>query len=192
MRTALAHAVSIAGHPAILMPLAAGFAASAGGASPEMTRTILWVTSGVVVAVLIYSLVQVRRGQWADTDASRPEERSQLNLFLAPLLAAGAGWAWWSGQPLALALGLGASAAIIAAALVSSRWMKLSLHTAFAVFAASLFWPDVRVVGAGLVLAGLIAWARLHLKRHTAADVAAGALAGAAAGSVVQILIAAP
>lgn len=192
MRRALAHAVSIGGHPAIVMPLAAGFAAAAGGASPEITRTILWVTGGVVAAVLIYSFVQVRRGKWADTDASQPEERSQLNLFLAPLLAAGARYAWWSGQPLALALGLGASAAIIAAALVSSRWMKLSLHTAFAVFAASLFWPDLRVLGAGLVMAGLIAWARLHLKRHTLADVVAGALAGGAAGSAVQYLLAAP
>jgi hypothetical protein len=192
MRTAFAHALSIAGHPAIVMPLAAGFAAVRGGASPELTRTILMVAGGLVIAVLLYSAVQVRRGKWADSDASAPEERSQLNLFLAPLLAGAAVWAGWSGKAAGLVAGLALAAALVALALVTSRWLKLSLHTAFAVFASSLFWPDLSVVAAGLGLAGLIGWSRWHLSRHTPWDVAAGGLAGAAAGMALQILLRGP
>ncbi|MFN7178262.1 hypothetical protein [Hyphomonas sp.] len=185
---ALAHAVSVAGHPAIFMPLAAGLSAVVAGAPEDLTRTVLTVAGGAAAAVMLYSFVQVRRGKWADTDASVPEERSELNLFLAPLLTAGAVWAWWSAQAPEIALGLGLSAVIIATSLVMSRWVKLSLHTAFAVFGAGLFWPEILIVAAGAGMAGLIAWSRLYLRRHTLADVNMGAGAGALAAAAFHIL----
>lgn len=189
IRTPLAHALSIAGHPVLLMPLAAGLAAASSGQSPDLARTVFLATGAVVAAVVAFSAVQVARGAWADSDASIPEERSQLNVFLLALLAAATGWAVWSGQPPALTAGLGLAAAILATALAASRWLKLSLHVAFAVFAAALFWPDARLVLAGLALAGLIAWARLHLGRHTIADVILGALTGASAGAGLQFFL---
>lgn len=192
MRTVIAHALSIAGHPALVMPLAAGLSAALGGASPSLTRPVLLAAGGVAAAVMVYSVVQDRRGKWADGDASAPEERSQLNLFLAPLLAGAAVWAGWSGQPEALAAGLGLAAAVVAMGLAASRWLKLSRHSAFAVFAASLFWPELRLLFLGLGLAVLIAWSRPHLSRHTVGDIVAGGLASAAAGGGFQILLAGP
>jgi hypothetical protein len=146
------------------MPVAAGLAAASSGQSPDLAPTVFLATGAVVAAVVVFSAIQVARGAWADSDASIPEERSQLNVFLLALLAA----------------------AILAIALAASRWLKLSLHVAFAVFAATLFWLDERLVLAGLALAGLIAWARLHLGRHVIADVVAGALTGASAGAGLQ------
>ncbi|MBA4228098.1 MAG: hypothetical protein C0456_15860 [Hyphomonas sp.] len=191
MRTPIAHALSLALHPAILMPGAAGLAAVLGGAPAKTTHAILLATAGAAAAVFLFAIVQVRRGKWADADASVPEERRQLNVFLGVLLAAGAALAGFSAQPQALALGFGLSAAIIIAALALSRWLKLSLHTAFAVLAAGLFWPDLRYVSVGLALAGLAAWSRLHLRRHTPSEVLAGGAAGALAAITFQAAFAA-
>lgn len=192
MRTQIAQALSLALHPALLMPLAAGLAAVAGGAPVEMTHTLMLATAGAAAVVTLYAIVQVRRGKWVDADASFPEERSQLNFFLAPLLAAGAALAAYSAQPQALVVGLGLSAAIVVGALAVSRWLKLSLHTAFGVLAAGLFWPDLRYVSAGLALAVLVAWSRLYLKRHTAGDVFAGGAGGALAAIAFHAALAVP
>lgn len=192
MRTAFAHLLSLVGHPAILTPSAAALAAVAGGASSQMTRTVLFAAGAVAITVMVYSLIQVRQGKWADADASLPEERSQLNLFLLPALALASAWAYWSGQPAALSAGLGVAAAIVAAAVLSARWLKLSLHVGFAVLVASLFWPEMFLVGIGLGFTCLIAWSRLHLARHDLADILAGALAGGLAGLVFQLLLVAP
>lgn len=189
MRAPIAQALSLALHPAILMPVAAGLAAVVGGAPAKMTQVILLATAGVAGAVFSFAIIQVRRGKWVDADASVPQERSQLNFFLVLLLAAGAALAAFGAQPQALVVGLGLSAAIILAALALSSWLKLSLHTAFAVLAAGLFWPDLRYVLAGLALAGLAAWSRLTLMRHTPSDVLAGGAAGALAAIAFQVAV---
>ena len=192
MRTVFAHAFSLAGHPAILTPVGAALAAASGDAPPELTRTVLLAAGGIAAAAAVFSLVQVWRGKWADADASKPEERSQLNLFLFPALALATAWAFWSGQPAALSIGLGIAAALVAAAVLTSRWLKLSLHVGFAVLVASLFWPDMFLFGIGLGFSCLIAWSRLYLARHDMADILAGGLAGALGGLVFQLLLVAP
>lgn len=192
MRTAIAHALSLIGHPVLVMPIASGLSVWAGGGALSETRMVLTVAAPIAAAVLIYSLVQVARKKWTDADASAPEERSQLNFILAPLLLGAAAWAWWSGQPMPVTVGLALAAGIAGFALVLSRWLKLSLHVAFSVYAACLFWPDMRFVAAGLGFAALIGWARLHLKRHTFADVVAGACAGLTAGILLYLLSGSP
>jgi hypothetical protein len=99
------------------------------------------------------------------------------------LLFGAAGLLWWSGQPRLLPLGLGLGGAMVVAALLLRRWLKLSLHTAFAVFAAALWWPHAGGAALVLLLAAAVSWSRLALRRHTVAEVAAGLLAGAAAGA---------
>jgi membrane-associated phospholipid phosphatase len=67
--------------------------------------------------------------------------------------------------------------------MLAARWCKLSLHLAFAVFAALLLhkvgtlWMVI-----ALLFATAIAWSRLALERHTRRDLLAGAVVGAVAG----------
>jgi len=77
------------------------------------------------------------------------------------------------------------AAAIVVVALLLRKALKLSLHVAFATFAALFFWPDWPIVAALLALAVAIAWSRLALNRHTHADIIAGALAGVLTGSAL-------
>lgn len=88
----------------------------------------------------------------------------------------------------ALAGGLTFSGLIVAVTSLTLRWLKISLHTAFATFSACLLWPCMPAV-LGLLVAGVgVAWSRLALKRHRALEVALGALLGLAAGSLLMTL----
>lgn len=178
-----ARALSVIGHPALLMPAAVAGSAAVNGAPPRVLQLGLAASVAVAVLVILYSLAQVRARRWSHVDASVPRERRQLNLVLCMLLFGAAGLLWWSGQPRLLPLGLGLGGAMVVAALLLRRWLKLSLHTAFAVFAAALWWPNAGGAAIVLLLAAAVSWSRLALRRHTGAEVAAGMLAGAAAGA---------
>jgi membrane-associated phospholipid phosphatase len=182
MTNAFARALSILGHPMLVLPLAALALARTQGDGGGM----LWLGLGFglfAATVMSYSWWQVHRGRWAHVDASAKHERGALNRFLLIALTAGALLAAAFTPQRELALGLGLSAGLIAIAMFIARWCKLSLHMAFAVFAAALLSPlGWQYAAAGILFAGAIAWSRLALKRHTPADLLAGALAGALAG----------
>lgn len=58
----------------------------------------------------------------------------------------------------------------------------------FAAFCAVVLGETMlRSLAARLPLLAALAWSRIHLRRHTPAEVAAGLLAGAAAGLVAVI-----
>jgi len=182
MSAPLARALSIFGHPVLVLPMAMLAIALAQGDR----RTAAWSAAGLgafAALVMGFSWWQVRRGRWGHVDASARHERGALNRFLLVALAIGAVLVAWRGQQPALALGLALSALMILAALLTARWWTLSLHLAFAVFAALL----LRELGTGWMLAALlfaaaVAWSRLALNRHAPRDLAAGAVVGAAAG----------
>lgn len=189
-RTLVARALSIIGHPALLMPLAIAVAATATEAPPQLLRVAFGSAVAVAAVVGLFSLWQVRAGRWLHVDASRPSERRQLTRLLAVLLGAIAVALWASGQAPAVTAGplLVALPVVVAHAL--RRRLKVSLHAAYAVLAAALLWPQL--LGTALVglLALGVAWSRLELRRHTRAEVLAGLLLGAASGAALQLLLA--
>lgn len=187
---AAARALSIVGHPAVLMPVAVAAAASGPGAPPQLLRVALGTAVAVAVIVGLYSLWQVHRGRWAHVDASHPAERNQLNLVLAGLLCAAAGLLWALGQPPAVAAGPLLAALLVLLTHALRRWLKVSLHAAFALFAAALVWPYLPGTLAIGVLALGVAWSRLVLRRHTLAEVLTGLLFGAAFGAALRLSLA--
>ena len=183
MSLALARALSISGHPMLVLPLAVVVIALVQGDRGAAARAALGF--GLFAALVMgFSWWQVRRGRWAHVDASARHERGSLNRFLLVALVAGALFVAWRGSQPLFALGMAMSAAMILVAMAATRWCKLSLHMAFAVFAAWL----LRELGiawmlAALLFAAAIAWSRLALHRHTPRDLVAGALAGSLAGA---------
>ena len=188
LRQRWAQALSVVGHPAVLMPLAVPFAARAQGADAALMRSAVAACVLVAAATMVFSLVQVRRGRWAHVDASRAGERQQLNLFLAVLLIGAAGALYLNGAAQAVVAGLGLSGAMVVVAWALRSWLKTSLHVAFALLAAGLAWPTWALAAPIAVLALGVAWSRVVLGRHTRAEVAAGALLGCAAGAALRIL----
>lgn len=183
MPNALARALSILGHPLLVLPAATLLLAAGDGADPQRLSRLALALGGLAVLVMAYSWWQVRRRRWAHVDASNQGERRSLNRFLLAAFAIGAVLAWtWAGQR-ELALGLALSALLIALAMLSARWWKLSLHVAFAVFAAVLLWHmSWQACAGGLLFAAAVAWSRWVLTRHVPRDLIAGAAAGGLAG----------
>lgn len=183
MTQALARALSIFGHPMLVLPLAVVVIAAGRGDRAAAVWSALGF--GVFAAIVMgYSGWQVRRGRWHHVDASAHHERDHLNRVLLAALVVGAVLVAWRGTQPVFALGMALSAAVILVAILTARWCKLSLHLAFAVFAAWL----LRELGTPWMLAALlfavaIAWSRLALHRHAPRDLIAGALAGSAAGA---------
>jgi membrane-associated phospholipid phosphatase len=181
---ALARTLSILGHPVVVLPLALWLATARGSAD---TRTFGGL-AGFGALVLAWSWWQVRRGRWAHVDASGKDERRSLNAFLLVLFAAGAAVAWRL-APREVAWAIAWSLPIIALAMLSARWCKLSLHVAFAVYAALLLWRlGTWASLAGLCFAALLAWSRLALARHAPRDLIAGAAAGALSGAMYWLV----
>lgn len=186
LTTAAARGLSVLGHPALLMPLAVALAARAADAPPQLLWAALTTALAVALVVGAYSLWQVRRGRWAHVDASLPHERRQLNRFLLLLLCAAAVLLWALGQPPALAAGPLMVALVVLLAHLLRRWLKVSLHAAFAVLAVALVWPALPATPALALLAGGVAWSRRVLGRHTRAEVLLGLALGAAFGAALQ------
>lgn len=188
-RTRAARTLSVIGHPALLMPAAVAAGASGAGVPPHWLRAALATALLVTVIVGLYSLWQVRTGRWVHVDASQPHERSQLNLFLVLLLCGAAALLWALGQPRVVASGPVVIALVVLVAHLLRRWLKVSLHAAFALCAAALVWPDAALTLAIVALAIGVAWSRLVLGRHTLPEVLLGLLLGATFGVGLRLLV---
>lgn len=190
MSESLARAVSLLGHPLVLLPLTVVALSSAQGDAASRARIAIGMAlfAGIVLS---WSWWQVRRGRWEHVDASGKRERRALNRFLLAALTLATGIAAWRSEATALVAGLAMSAALIAVAMATSRWCKLSLHMAFAVYAAILLWQLHAGLGMAIfVFSAAIAWSRLALRRHSPMDLAAGAMTGLLAGASFRFLAA--
>jgi len=79
--------------------------------------------------------------------------------------------------------------AMVAACTVATRWIKVSLHMAFATLAATALALMRSPVGYALLLAlPALLWSRLSLRRHTGREVALGTIIGGAAGAAIHYL----
>ena len=182
MTELVARTVSILGHPLVVMPVAVLALMVLQGDG----RHAGWALAGLALLgalIMLFSRNQVRRGRWQHVDASGKQERSSLNRFLLAMLVAATLACLLLGASAPLTLGLGLSAAMLVVALATARWCKLSLHLAFATFAALLLANLSWWVGlAGLLFAVVLAWSRLHLQRHVPRDLVVGAGTGLLAG----------
>ena len=177
MGYSLARLVSIAGHPAVLMPVAAVIAAR-----DIDVRNAFLVSVACAFVVVVYSIYKTRRGDWVHIDASVPAERSQLNSRVGLCLLAIAGLLAFAGLHVGIPVVVGLSGLIVLVAHLLRDLAKLSLHVAFAVFSAVLVWPN-HVAALGLaVMAVAVGWSRIALRRHVAADIMLGAVTGLSSG----------
>jgi membrane-associated phospholipid phosphatase len=109
-------------------------------------------------------------------------------MFLAAILVLVSGALWLTGRPWGLVAGVASPALLVGVAHATRRWLKLSLHVAFATFCTAFLWPRPGATLILLTLAAVIAWSRLVLRRHTGLEVAAGGAAGLAVGALFLVV----
>lgn len=182
MSQSIARAISIAGHPAVLMIVAAL------AASPRSHGiSTVAVTAACGLAILAYSFHKAKRGDWRHIDASTPAERAQLNTRVGFGLMVAAGVLAVTDVHAGVSAVVALSGLIVVAGHLLRSLAKTSLHVAFAVFATFVAWPSTAVAAVLLLMAVAVGWSRLVLRRHVGRDLFWGAAFGAAAGAVFQI-----
>ncbi len=181
-------ALSVALHPFVLVPLSIVLASRA---LPLGSRAAVLGTTACVAAVIAAFVAhELRRGAVTDLDVSVARDRPRLFSVSIGALVASAAVLSLAGGPPAAVLGMGAAAVMLIVASVINRWIKVSLHVSFAVYAAAVCWQAGAFTFGAMALAAVaVGWARVAYNRHTRLEVACGYALGTLAGVLVQLLV---
>lgn len=192
MKERAARLASILIHPAVVMVIAAAIAAGVTDRGTGLVWQALGVAVAAAVVVMVYSALQARSGRWSHIDASRPNERSQLNRFASWALLGLTAVLALIGTDRGIVVAIGLSALIVFAGHLLRGRLKTSLHVAFAAFATCIVWPHPVAFAALLLATLVVAWSRLVLRRHQVSELIVGAVIGLVCGVVFQWVVNAP
>jgi membrane-associated phospholipid phosphatase len=186
-RVTLARWLSIVFHPFVMIGVMVGAAAAARQTAGEALRSVAIVALFTIVPLAVLMWRQVRRGSWENADASNQQERPILYIVGGIALVALLGYLLALRPQSFMVRGVVATLAMMAVCGVATRWVKVSLHMAFAALAATALALMRAPIGYALLVAlPAIVWSRLVLHRHTPLEVAVGAIIGAGTGAAIH------
>ncbi len=160
-------------------------ASSARGAGADAFRIAGIVAAAGLIPLGIFMWRRHASGRWQDIDASRPKDRPTLYIAAFVVLVPLGLYFLFLEPSSDMIRGGAAIGLMLVAAAAFNRWIKLSLHTAFAVFTGLILAKISLAYGlAMLVFIPLIGWSRVALSRHTVREV----LGGCVLGFVVAII----
>lgn len=188
VRREVARWISILGHPFILIPALVAAVTVPSLPPKQAAQTIGIVVLVSIVPMLLLIARRVRSGAWTNYDVSVREQRTGMYPTALAITTATALVLAWARVPRPILQGVLAILLLIGIAALVNLWLKISLHTAFAVFTALALLPSRGLVAGALFLALAIAWSRLELGRHTVAEVIGGAVLGAVVGGGMVLL----
>lgn len=183
LTTRIARWVSIVVHPFAMVTVMVGTATARLDRPRDVASNIGIVVLFAVLPVVVLTVRQVRRGAWADADASNPRDRPALYAVgIAGLLALMSYLA--ARRPESFLLrGTSVALGMLVVCAVASLWVKVSIHVATAALTATtlilLGSPVGWVVAAAVPI---LMWSRLTLGRHKPTEVALGLGFGIIAG----------
>ena len=185
----IARWLSIIFHPFVMVGVMVGTAAAARQTAGEAVSSIAIVALFTIVPLMVLMVRQVRHGAWDNVDASNRAERPVLYLVGGVALVALLAYLLVFRPQSFMLRGAAVTLGMMAVCAAATRWVKVSLHMAFAALAATSLALGRSPVGYALVMAlPALLWSRLSLERHTPHEVALGAVIGAAAGAAIHYL----
>lgn len=188
MKQQLARWVSILAHPFVMVALLVVVPATRRSSTNTLGSGLL-ISAAVLIPVAILMVRQVRTGRWANVDASKPSERPMLFAVALTGLVCALGWLLLEDPHSPLVRGMLVVGAFLVLAALLTRWIKVSLHVAFAALTATALAMLGSTVGYGLVLVvPVLMWSRFTLSRHTVSELLVGLVLGIVSG-VVLILV---
>jgi len=183
--TTFARLISWIGHPLIfvLASVAVVVGTQLGPRTGLPILLALLLSTLVPTAILLLS--GVRSGRWSDADVSVRRERQRFFPWAVPFSLAGViAMSWLQAPSYIIRGGMVTLGLFLVSWLVNFR-LKLSLHALFAFYCAIILFRIGLIYGAiALVLAVLVAWSRLFLRRHTHIELITGIALGLMGGFV--------
>jgi len=187
--TVFARWVSIVAHPFVMVATMVVAAAFHFGTPLEAARILAIVTLLAVLPVALLMVRQVRRGSWANVDASNRTERPLLFAVSIIGLACLLAYALLFRPQSFLVRGSVGTLAMLGACAAAGKWLKISLHMAFGGLATTTLLLLGSPVGWILLpVMPVLAWSRLALGRHEPYEVAVGVLAGVVSAFAIHSL----
>jgi ABC-type Fe3+ transport system permease subunit len=148
---------------------------------------LIAVTVMLPVAVLMFR--QVRRGRWSNVDASDPSERPLLFGVALSSIAFALGWILVNDPRSFLIRGLLVVGVFLMVASILTRWVKLSLHVAFAALTTTALCLIGSPIGYALIpVVPVLFWSRIALARHRVHELVVGLLLGVMTGAVLVMI----
>ena len=188
MPPTLARAISIVGHPFVSILILVGVAATLRMGPAAALQPLAVVALAVLLPLGVFMYRRVRSGRWGSIDASLAAERPAL-FFLALALVVGLG-AFVALSPRLgfLSRGIVSVLLLLSVAAFLNRWIKASLHVAFAAYSGTVLLRLALPVGlAVLAFLPVLAGARLAMHRHTFPEICAGCAIGGAVGVLTLV-----
>jgi len=177
--------VSILAHPFVMVALLVVVPAMR-QSSGKPVQAVLIVAIAVAVPMAVLMFLQVRRGRWSNVDASKPSERPVLFRVAVAGLVAALAWLLWNDPKSFLVRGMLVVAAFLLLAAFLTRWVKLSLHVAFAALTATTLSLLGSPIGYALLpVVPVVFWSRLVLGRHRVPELLVGLVLGVVTGIVL-------
>lgn len=185
----IARWLSIIFHPFVMVGVMVGTAAAGRQSAGAAVRTVAMVVLFTIVPIAVLMWRQVRRGNWQNADASNRAERPILYIVGGVALVALLAYLMVARTESFMLRGVVATLVMLTACGIATRWIKVSLHMAFATLATLALVLMRSPVGYALLVAlPALAWSRLKLERHSPIELALGTLIGASAGAALHYL----
>jgi membrane-associated phospholipid phosphatase len=147
------------------------------------------VIAAMLVPLGLFIWNRYSLGHWETVDASAPKDRPALYTAAFVLLIPIGIYFGLRERSTEMVRGLAAVAILIGILAGMNRWIKLSVHMTLATFATIIILRLAPGFGATLLVFLLfLAWSRLVLSRHTAAEVIGGSLLGLIIGELTRWL----
>src|SRR4051812_15274390 len=181
----IARWVSWIGHPLVFVSLSLAIVVWFRLANRVGVSALAALILAVVLPIGVLLFRGVRSGRWSDADVSIHSERVRFYppaillsmIGIMALLVLHSPWPLLRGALVTLLMLLMAS--------VINRVTKISLHTMFAFYCATILFGVGLVIGSiALCLAATVFWSRLYLRRHHVRDVLLGAAMGSVGGVI--------
>jgi membrane-associated phospholipid phosphatase len=180
-----ARLISWIGHPLVFVLVSVGIVVGTQLNLQAGLPILLALLLATVVPTGILLFAGVRTGRWSDSDVSIRKERQRFFPWAVPFSLAGVLAMWWIRAPGYIIRGGVVTLALFLISWVVNFSLKLSLHALFAFYCAVILFRISPACGAiALVLAVMVVWSRLYLRRHTPLELIAGILLGVIGGFV--------
>ncbi|MGK6350513.1 phosphatase PAP2 family protein [Parapedobacter sp. DT-150] len=189
MKTTVAKFISTIGHPFLTVPVFAVFLLFSIESPQRATVLSLLIIGGIFVPIGLKTLWGVRKGTYTNLDVSDRVQRQKWFIATTLLLLAVTIIFWLTGQDRTLRLAMACALVLLILAQVVNRRIKASMHLAFHAFLGFLILHFNETAGIiFLLFAPLLAWSRIHLKRHVWKEVVVGMVLGTILGLVFWYL----
>ena len=177
--------VSWIGHPLVFISLSIAIIIVLRAANRTGLTLLLTLLVTVILPMALLLFWGTRSGRWSDPDVSIRAERAQFYPWAIPISGAAVIALWLLRAPAFAMRGALVTLLLLIIAALINFGIKLSLHALFAFYSAVILFAVNPVAGTiAFILASLVFWSRLYLRRHDLLEMLVGTSLGLAGGVV--------